>query len=192
MPHQPTPAHSAHPAALLPAFDDEGRLNAVVDTPRGSRNKIKYDEARGLFQLAHVLPAGAVFPFDFGFVPSTRGDDGDALDVLVLMDDAAFAGCLIPARLVGVLEAVQVDGDGRSERNDRLVAIAVESHAYHDVQTLDELDAALLDEIERFFVSYNAARGKRFKPTGRGGPDRARELVREGERRHRTRDAAHW
>ena len=70
----------------LPPFADDGKiLHAIVDTPKGSRNKFKWDEERKLYKLSGVLPAGAVFPFDFGYVPSTKGDDGDALDVLLLM-----------------------------------------------------------------------------------------------------------
>jgi len=95
-----------HNSARLPPFDDEsGTLNAVVETIAGSRNKFAYDEKLGLFRLKGVLPAGASFPFDFGFVPSTKGEDGDPLDVLVLMDEPAFAGCLVPARLLGVTPA---------------------------------------------------------------------------------------
>src|SRR5687768_14709593 len=149
------PAPPGHPAALLPPFDDDGRLNVVVETARGSRNKFRYDARRGVFTIAHVLPAGAVFPCDFGFVPSTRAGDGDPLDVLLLMDDAAFAGCVVASRLVGVIEAEQADGDGDPERNDRLLAVAEASHAYRAVRDLADLDGGLLDEIEHFLVSYN-------------------------------------
>ena len=90
----------------LGAFaDDDGELNVVVETPKGSRNKYNYDEKLGLFKLGGVLPAGAFFPFDFGFVPATVGGDGDPLDVLVLMDEPAFTGCLVESRLLGVVEA---------------------------------------------------------------------------------------
>ena len=87
-------------------------LNVIVDTSKGSRNKIEYDETLGLFKLSGVLPAGASFPYDFGLLPSTRGGDGDQLDVLVLMDDPAFVGCLVPARLLGVIEAEQTERNG--------------------------------------------------------------------------------
>jgi len=83
-----------------------------------------------------------------------------------------------------VLEAEQADGEGETERTDRLLAVAEASHGYREVRALADLDAALLDEIERFFVSYNAARGKRFTPRGRGGARRARTIVDEGVRRH--------
>jgi len=96
------------PIAQLAAYDEEsGDLNVVIDTPQGSRNKFKYDEKHGVFKLAGVLPAGAVFPFDFGDIPGTLGEDGDPVDVLVLMDEPAFAGCLVPSRLIGVVVAEQ-------------------------------------------------------------------------------------
>src|SRR4051812_46072742 len=94
---------------------DTGAYQVVVETPRGTRNKYKYDERRGLFLLHKVLPLGAEFPFDFGFLPSTRGDDGDPLDVLLLTPEPAFPGCVVPARLIGVIEAEQVE-DGETER----------------------------------------------------------------------------
>ena len=168
-----------HPAADLPAFDPEtGTLNAIVETPKGRRNKFKFDERRCLFVLGKVLPAGAVFPFDFGFIPSTRGGDGDPLDVLVLMDEPAFPGCLVPARLVGVIEAEQTE-EGETVRNDRLLAVAEESNAHREVRSIGQISASLLDEIEHFFVSYQAIEGHVFRPTGRYGPDRAKRLVDE-------------
>jgi inorganic pyrophosphatase len=168
----------------LQAFDDEtNEINVIVDTPQGSRNKFKYDEEKSLFKLGGVLPAGASFPFDFGFIPSTRGGDGDPLDVLVLMDEPAFPGCLITARLIGVIEANQTE-EGKTERNDRLIAVAAESHTQQDIQTLAELNNCLLDEIEHFFVSYNEAKGKKFGLLGRSGPERAQEIVKEGIRRY--------
>src|SRR5215208_5286440 len=115
------------PFARLTAFDAEnGDLNVVIDTPKGSRNKFKYDEALGLFRLSGVLPAGAVFPFDFGYIPSTEGGDGDPLDVLVLMDEPVFVGCLVPSRLLGLIEADQTE-NGKTTRNDRLIAVAANS-----------------------------------------------------------------
>lgn len=177
MPQEPP----GDPFVTLPAFDEEsGDLNAIVDTPKGSRNKYKYDETLRLFKLSGVLPAGAFFPYDFGYVPSTEGEDGDPLDVLILMDEPAFVGCLVPARLIGVIEAEQTERDGETERNDRLIAVAANSHNHKDVQALDDLNQNLVDEIEHFFVSYNEVKGKIFKPLGRYGPDRARKLVEQG------------
>jgi inorganic pyrophosphatase len=164
----------------LGAFHDDEELNVIIETPKGSRNKFNYDEGLGLFKLGGVLPAGASFPFDFGFVPSTVGGDGDPLDVLVLMDEPAFPGCLVRARLVGVVEAEQTERDGETTRNDRLIAVAAESRLHKGVRTLNALGPALLDEIEHFFVSYNDFKGKRFNPLGRFGPRKASALVEEG------------
>jgi inorganic pyrophosphatase len=169
----------------LDAFDDEEELNVVIETPKGSRNKYNYDEKLRLFKLGGVLPSGASFPFDFGFVPSTLGGDGDPLDVLVLMDEPAFAGCLVRVRLVGVVEAEQTERDGETTRNDRLIGVAAESRLLGRVRTLESLGPDLLEEIEHFFVSYNDIKGKRFEPLGRHGPARALKLVEEGMKRFR-------
>jgi inorganic pyrophosphatase len=95
----------------------------VIETPKGSPNKLTFEPRYGTFVLKGVLPVGAVFPFDIGFVPSTRAEDGDPLDILVLMDAPVFPGCIVPSRLVGVIEAEQTE-DGKTERNDRLLAVA--------------------------------------------------------------------
>ena len=161
--------------------------HVIIETPQGSRNKFNYDEQYGLFKLGGVLPAGAVFPFDFGFMPSTLGGDGDPLDVLVLMDEPAFAGCLVSARLLGVIEAEQTEEDGETTRNDRLIAVAAAARSHHEVRALDQLSENLVDEIEHFFVSYNEMKGKTFKPLGRFGPERAEQVIAEGMRRFRAR-----
>ncbi len=174
------------PYARLSAYDDEaGNLNVVIETPKGNRNKFDYDEELGLFKLGGVLPAGAVFPYDFGFIPSTLGGDGDPLDVLILMDETAFTGCLVPARLIGVIEADQTEA-GKTTRNDRLIAVVANSRNHQDVHDLADIGGNLVDEIEHFFVSYNDAKGKKFAPLGRSGAKRARELVEEGIERLRT------
>src|SRR5215210_6607135 len=117
---------------LKPFTEESDDLNVIIETPKGSRNKFDFDEELGLFKLGGVLPAGAVFPFDFGFVPATRGGDGDPLDVLVLMDEPAFVGCLVPARLIGVIEAEQTE-EGKTTRNDRLIAVTTTSRNHRDI-----------------------------------------------------------
>jgi inorganic pyrophosphatase len=164
--------------SLPPRDEQSGLWNVVIETPKGCRNKFNYDEKSGLFALGGVLPMGASFPFDFGFIPSTRGGDGDPLDVLVLMDEPAFAGCLVPSRLIGVIEAEQTERDGKKERNDRLIAVAEKCRMYGDVNSLKDLNQQVVGEIEHFFVSYNQVKGKVFKPLGRGGPKRAVEVAR--------------
>ena len=167
----------------LPAWDPETRLlNVVVDTPKGSRNKYKYDEKKALWRLRKVLPLGAAFPFDFGFVPSTRGEDGDPIDVLLLMDEAAFPGCVVTARLIGVLEAEQTE-KGKTVRNDRLVAVVETELNPPAFRSLGQLGRQRLDEIEHFFASYNEMEGRRFKTLGRKGPAKARALVKKAASR---------
>ena len=176
--HLPTNAVMKNKSHRLAPFDPEtGELNAIVDTPKGSRNKFKYDEEKGVFKLSGVLPLGASFPFDFGYIPSTKGEDGDPLDVLILMDEPAFPGCLVPAKLIGVIEAQQIE-HGETNRNDRLIAIASDSRNHSHVRFVGDLNANLVHEIEHFFISYNEAKGKRFEILGRSGPERAKTMVR--------------
>jgi inorganic pyrophosphatase len=159
----------------LGAYDGDD-LTVIIETPKGSQNKFVYERRFGAFVLKGVLPAGAVFPFDFGFVPSTLGDDGDPLDVLVLMDAPAFTGCIVPSRLIGVIEAEQRE-DGKTARNDRLLAVAAKSITHRSIRELSDISKDLIGQIEHFFVSYNTAKGKTFEPKGRFGPDHARKLV---------------
>lgn len=166
----------------LSVFNEAGELNVIVDTPKGSRNKYKFDEDLGLFKLGGVLAVGHAFPFDFGYIPGTLGGDGDPLDVLILMDEPAFVGCLIPSRLIGVIEAKQSE-KGKTETNDRLIAVAANARAHSDVKSINDLNKNLIDEIEHFFVSYNQAKGRKFEQMGRAGAQKAKRIVEEGIKR---------
>lgn len=171
------------PLTQLSVQDSQtGEWNVIIETPKGSRNKFKYDEELGLFKLRKVLPLGSTFPFDFGFLPSTRASDGDPLDVLLLMDEPVFPGCLVEARLLGVLEAEQTE-QGQTSRNDRLIAVAVHSPTHQGMRSLEDLGQNVLDQIEHFFVSYNVMENRQFKPIGRHGPGRAEALIEEGKKR---------
>src|SRR4051812_24026807 len=110
-------------------------VDAVIETPRGCRNKFKYDEEADGYRLGSVLPSGLSFPYDFGFFPKTRAQDGDPLDVLILMDESAFPGCIVTTRLIGVLEAEQTEKK-KTVRNDRLIAVAESAHDYSDLKTI--------------------------------------------------------
>jgi len=173
---------SNHALTALPAFEGgSGEIvNVVIETVQGSCNKFKFDDRRGVFRVSTILPTGSVFPFDFGFVPSTLGEDGDPLDVLVLMDGPTFPGCVIECRLIGVIEARQRERDGRTGRNDRLIAVARKDHRYRHVARLTGLGDPLVTEIEEFFVNYTRLRGKAFMPLGRRGPKAAKALIRKG------------
>jgi len=164
---------------LEPYDEDHEEWRVVIETPRHSRNKYKFDEELGAFMLNGVLPEGMSFPYDFGFLPCTRAEDGDPLDVLVLMDEPAFTGCVVPARIIGVIEAEQTERDGTQERNDRLVAMSTKCRTDDRVRSVKDLDAQKVREIEQFFVSYNRVRGKRFKLLGLGGPKKGEALARQ-------------
>ena len=170
----------------LDTWDEDGHLLAVVEAPRGSANKLKFDPRRGVFRLHNVLPLGCVFPFDFGFVPGTLGDDGDPLDVLVLMDEAAAQGVVVPCRPLGVIEAIQhplhAARGKRGLRNDRLIAVAHKSHRHGDLKSLQDLGDAMLLEVERFFVFYNLRKNVHFEPKRRAGAAQARRLIASGQR----------
>jgi len=168
--------------ANLPAVDEEsGDVHAVIEAVKGTRNKFKFRPDRELFVHDSVLPAGATYPFDFGFVPSTKGEDGDPIDVLVLMDEPGFVGAVIPVRLIGAITAEQQEQGGAIERNDRLIGVATKSVLYRDVKKLDQLPAPLIEQVEHFWISYNELKGKRFSPLGRVGPRAAMNLVRRAE-----------
>src|SRR5581483_8426920 len=108
---------SAHPHDLtrLPACDPEDKklVNVIIETPRGTRNKFAYDEKLGIMRLKKVLPAGMTFPYDFGFIPSTKAADGDPLDALLLLDESAHPGTLTRCHLVGIIEGEQKE-DGKT------------------------------------------------------------------------------
>src|SRR5438552_3284376 len=163
----------------LPVVDPvSGCLNVVIDTPKGARNKYKFDEETGQWRLSKILPVGMSFPYGFGFIPSTRGEDGDPIDVVVLMDEPVFPGCVIPARLIGVLEAEQLEA-GETVRNDRLFAVAETPSNPAPYRSLEQVSRQLLDEIEHFFICYNQMEGRIFKPLSRRGADRAQELLKK-------------
>jgi inorganic pyrophosphatase len=167
----------------LPAFvEGSTNLNMVVESPRGTSVKLDYNADDDVFALSHVLPRGSSFPFDFGFVPSTLAEDGDPLDILLLLDAPTCVGCVLTARPVGVIEAEQTQ-DGETFRNDRLIGVAVADKARGRLGSLTEVDSRVLDEIEHFFSSYNEMRGRKFKPIRRAGSNAALELVRRAMRK---------
>jgi inorganic pyrophosphatase len=170
----------ADPSRLRP-FDAEEKhlLRVVIETPKGSRNKFAFNPHERVFELKKVLPAGMAFPYDFGFVPSTEADDGDPVDVLVLMDEPAFPGCVLTCRPIGVIEGEQGDKKDK-ERNDRIVAIHEDAHSWADIKSLDELGKQFCRELEEFFVDYHKLSGKKYRVLGLKGPDQARKLVKSG------------
>ena len=150
----------------------------IIETPKGRRNKFKYEPELEAFTLGGLLPEGLSFPYDFGFVPSTVAPDGDPIDVMVLMEEPAHVGCVLRVRLIGVIEAEQTE-DGQTVENDRLIGVAVHSYAHEHITSLSALNKPLLDQVCEFFISYNKSRGKKFKVTGTHGPSRAVKLLQQ-------------
>jgi inorganic pyrophosphatase len=176
------PPRSARHTSLseISPFDEGGDLRIVIETPRGSRSKYSYDPACDCMQLSTVLPEGMVFPYDFGFIPSTLGQDGDPIDILVLMEASVIPGCVVRARLVGAIEAEQKEKGEGWIRNDRLIAIATHAQTHDNSQNLDDLRPHLLDEIKEFFVSYNKLRDRKFRAKHDVGPGQARKIIEQG------------
>ncbi len=175
-----------HPIDKLQPRDEDDPLivEAVIETPQGTRNKYKYDEKTGLFTLHKVLPAGSTFPLSFGFIPRTLADDGDPLDVLIFADEPVPVGCVVPARLIGVMEAEQTEG-GTSERNDRLVAVATESRDHEDLKSFKKIEDRFREELEHFFVAYHQMDGKEFRILDCRGPSAGRKALEEGIREYK-------
>ncbi len=161
--------------------EDNKIIQVVIETPKGSRNKYAFDSNQKVFELKKVLPAGMTFPYDFGFIPRTKGGDGDPVDVLVLMDEPAFPGVVVKSRLVGIIEGEQYDKK-QTERNDRIVAVADENHSFADIEHIDDLGKLFVRELEHFFVNYHELSHEQYRVIDVRGPGHARKRIEEGMR----------
>lgn len=161
--------------------DDDGIVHVIIETPKGSRNKFAFDEKQRVFELKKVLPAGMAFPHDFGFIPRTLAENGDPVDVLVLMDEPAFPGILLRCRLIGIIEGEQ-GNKKKMERNDRIVAVEKDNHSYADIKVIDDLGKRFLRELEEFFVNYHELSGEQFRVIDVRGPKQARKRIEDGIR----------
>lgn len=174
----------------IAAFIDERKceVNVVIETPQGSRVKYAWDPEHEIFLHRRLLPLGMLFPYDFGFVPSTIAEDGDPIDILVLLDEPLAVGTLVRARLIGVIEAEQTEpAKGQkpgkknpkmqTKRNDRLLAVGELSKDYAGIDDPRTMRPDTLEQIEAFFQQYNRLDGKKFKPIGVRGPKHAVKLV---------------
>ena len=151
----------------IPAVEKEsGSVHAVVETPKGSHHKYDYDPALGCFQLKKTLPEGMTFPLDFGFIPSTLADDGDPVDVLVILDFPAALGTLVKVRLIGAILADQREKDGKWDENNRLIAVAEHSRTFARIKSLDDLQPDTMPQMVAFFEQYNKLEGKEFRSRG--------------------------
>lgn len=151
-------------------------LSAIVETPKGSAQKYDYDPENKWFKLKKIMPAGMVFPFDFGFIPDTKGEDGDPLDIIIISEIKSFPGCVMDCRIIGAITAKQTE-KGKTLRNDRFIAIPEVSHLFKKVKSIEDLPKDILDQIEKFFMNYNELADKKFAPLKRINAQQALRLI---------------
>jgi len=160
---------------MLPGpFGKDGAVNVVVETPRGADVKYKHDPETGCTTVSRALPAGIRYPFDWGFIPSTRAPDGDPIDAMIVWECATYPGVVVPCRLIGVLQVEQTDrASGRRQRNDRLFAVPVKAPRLDDVRTIFDVPERTRAELEQFFLAVVAFEGKALALLGFAGPAEA-------------------
>jgi inorganic pyrophosphatase len=161
----------------IPALLEDGGFHVVVESPRGSRLKLRYDPELGAIVAKRPLPLGFAYPYDWGFVPSTKAPDGDPIDALVLWEVPSFPGVVLRCRALGVLLLEQDARQGGRERNDRLLAIPLEHHRGEGLRDVRELPARVRDELAHFFTSSVFFEPKSPRILGWDGPEAARALV---------------
>jgi len=152
--------------AKLAPFDDDRALRVIVESPRGSALKLKYEPDLRMFSVARQLPLGVVYPFDWGFIPGTRGDDGDPLDAMAIHATPTFPGVLLPCRILGMVEVVQREGQGPPAVNNRVIATPAWYAPMQKLTEARDLPANARSEIERFFVTAAAMTGQRLQIKG--------------------------
>jgi inorganic pyrophosphatase len=166
-----------HRLEAIPLRTATAEFHAVIETPRQSRVKLCYDKKTGLFRAKKVLALGLTFPFPFGFLPSTRGEDGDPLDVMVITHLHLWPGTLVNLRLLGAIKLEQEQHDRETVRNDRLIGVPVIEGDESNITRLSDIGEPTLHDIEAFLVGYQRAEGKPIKVLGRCSGVEAEHLV---------------
>jgi inorganic pyrophosphatase len=173
---------------MIPAFvpDEKGVAFAVIETPAQTRHKYAFEPKYGIMTLKMTLAEGLAWPYDYGFIPQTLGDDGDPLDILVLNDAPTFSGCLLQVRILG---AVMLKKNG--VENDRLVArpkhhpgVTLRTDAF---ESLGDVPKDMMSQIERFLVDYSEEEGNTIAYQGTRSRKDALALIRKGEKRFKKR-----
>lgn len=159
-----------------------GVCRAVVETPKGRRAKFDYDPKLKAFRMKTLLPEGMSFPLDFGFIPSTLCDDGDPLDIMILVDEPTFAGAVLDVRLIGVIEAEEEE-KGETERNDRVLAVPTVSRLYAAIKSPGQLPKDFIDNLTDFWVQKDRLEGKVFRPLGVKDAKAAIAIVKGADRK---------
>ena len=125
------------------------KVDAVIEIPKGGRNKYEYDKRFGAYKLDRVLHSSVFYPGDYGLIPQTLFDDGDPLDILVLVDEPSFPGCIIPVRPIAKINMLD-----NGERDDKILAVPIDDPNMREVRDKDDLAEHRLEEIEQFFRTY--------------------------------------
>ena len=170
-----------HSLSSLPAYSEDGAVNAVVEAPKGSLVKLKYEIKLGAFTVAHSLPLGLSYPFDWGFVPSTQAD-GDPLDILILHEASTYPGVVLPCQPLGVVEMDQEEKDGERERNDRVIVMPAWHDRVGEFEHPSDLPTRLKEEIEQFFLSTTFFTAKKPAILGWRGPKKASPIIKESNK----------
>lgn len=159
---------------------------AVIETPKGSNQKYTYDTSTKFFRLKKCLPMGMVFPFDFGFIPQTKGEDGDPLDIIVISEFKSFPGCLVECRVIGCIAASQSKEKGSKKviRNDRYIGIPVQSSMFKSIAELTDLPPGIIEKLEHFFINYNKEEGKQFSIKKKLGQGKSLKLIEKNRNSH--------
>lgn len=169
----------------LACRDESGAFRVVVEAPRGSRVKLRYDPEHDVFVFDRALASGLAYPYDWGFVPGTTADDGDPIDAMVLGDEPMWPGTVIPAKPIGMIRLSQLPllGRGRKsvrQRNDRIIAVrASEASRYGERR----LPRVLIEELEEFFAAASKLPRDRVRVEGWAGARAARDAILRAERR---------
>ena len=159
---------------LPPGPQPPDEITAVIEIPRGSRNKYELDKDSGLFKLDRVLYSAVHYPGDYGFIPRTLHEDNDPLDVIVRIDEPTFPGCQIQARPIGVLKMLD-----RGEPDDKILAVPSHDPLHHEYYDIADLPRHYLAEIEHFFQIYKDLEGKRMQIVGWEKSEVAMRVIQE-------------
>ena len=165
---------------LLPPFVRNDTFRVVVESPREATIKLKFDPELQVMSLSRPLPVGLSYPFDWGFIPGTRAPDGDPIDAMLLWDTPSFPGVVFPCRAVGVVKVDQRRRTGRGrERNDRVLALPMESPRFDHLKSVRDIPVRLRRELENFFIAVTALENKDARVLGWEGPAAALRLIRK-------------
>jgi len=174
--------HGGMDLTALPTFARDDVFHVVVESPRGSQLKLKFDERLKVMSVSRPLPLGVVLPFDWGFIPSTHSQDGDPVDAMLLWDVASYPGVVVPCRALGVLLIEQNrKNHDRSERirNDRVMALPIDARREQSNDDIVAFPARLREELEQFAIAATALEGKDVRVVGWSDASTALALIRD-------------